>query len=323
MELKRHSNLTKIKELLHFKESGILLALIIMSALLSITTPNFLNQYNLGIVVRQASFVALVALGQTLVLITGGIDLSVGSIAGLSSILGAILMTSTPLNPYLCTLLAVLCGMFFGIINGVFIAKIGLNPFIVTLATGEAFAGLILVITKGYPVLGIPTSFKYLGQGMIGPVPVPVVILLIISLILIYILKNTPFGRYIYSIGGNESASKLVGIKVDKIKISVYAIAGALAALAGIIFVSRANAGQATIGASWLMPSVTAAIIGGTSLSGGEGTILGTLIGAILMGVLSNGIVLLNVSSYLERVIIGLVVLVAVIIDLVRKRNRS
>ncbi|MTI58448.1 MAG: ABC transporter permease [Firmicutes bacterium] len=323
MELKRHSNLIKIKELLHFKESGILLALIIMSALLSITTPNFLNQYNLGIVVRQASFVALVALGQTLVLITGGIDLSVGSIAGLSSILGAILMTSTPLNPYLCTLLAVLCGMFFGIINGVFIAKIGLNPFIVTLATGEAFAGLILVITKGYPVLGIPTSFKYLGQGMIGPVPVPVVILLIISLILIYILKNTPFGRYIYSIGGNESASKLVGIKVDKIKISVYAIAGALAALAGIIFVSRANAGQATIGASWLMPSVTAAIIGGTSLSGGEGTILGTLIGAILMGVLSNGIVLLNVSSYLERVIIGLVVLVAVIIDLVRKRNRS
>lgn len=323
MELKRHSNLTKVKELLHFKESGILLALIIMSVLLSIATPNFLNQYNLGIVVRQASFVALVALGQTLVLITGGIDLSVGSIAGLSSILGAILMTSTSLDPYLCTLLAVLCGMFFGIINGVFIAKIGLNPFIVTLATGEAFAGLILVITKGYPVLGIPASFKYLGQGMIGPVPVPVVILLIISLILIYILKNTPFGRYIYSIGGNESASKLVGIKVDEIKISVYAIAGALAALAGIIFVSRANAGQATIGESWLMPSVTAAIIGGTSLSGGEGTILGTLIGAILMGVLSNGIVLLNVSSYLERVIIGLVVLVAVIIDLVRKRNRS
>lgn len=322
MEIKTNK-LSEIKGFFNFKESGILLALIIMCIALSLATPNFLNQYNLGIVVRQASFVALVALGQTLVLITGGIDLSVGSVAGLSSILGAIIMTSTPINPYLAALIAILLGMIFGIINGVFISKIGLNPFIVTLATGEAFAGIILVITRGYPVLGIPPSFRYLGQGMVGPVPVPVVILILIAIVLAYILKNTPFGRYIYAIGGNEDAAKLVGIRVDKIKISVYALSGMLAALAGIIFVSRANAGQCTIGASWLMPSVTAAIIGGTSLSGGEGTILGTLIGAILMGVLANGIVLLNVSSYWERVIIGVVVLVAVIIDIIRKRNRN
>jgi ribose transport system permease protein len=311
-----------LKRFFQIKESGILLALIVMCVGLSVTTSTFLTQYNIGVVIRQASFVAIVALGETLVLLIGGIDLSVGYIAGLCSILGCLLMTTTNLDPYLCTLITLCIGLLFGTISGLFIAKMRLNPFIVTLAMGEVFAGLILVITKGYPVLNLPKKFTVLGQGMVGPVPIPVIIMLVLAVIMAYILHNTPFGRNIYAIGGNPSAARLVGIPVEKIKVSVYAISGMLAALAGMLFASRVNAGQPTTGAAWLMPTITAAIIGGTSLSGGEGTILGTILGAVFMGILANGIVLLDISAYWERVIIGAVVLIAVIMDILRSRKR-
>jgi ribose transport system permease protein len=311
-----------LKRIFQIKESGILLALICLCIVLSLMTSTFLSQYNIGIVIRQASFVALVALGETLVLLTGGIDLSVGSTAGLCGILGALLMTSTSIDPYICMFLTMGIGLLLGVLNGVFIAKVKLNPFIVTLATGEIYAGAILVITKGYPVLGIPPQFTYLGQGMIGPVPIPVIIMFIITVILAYTLSNTPYGRQIYAIGGNPFASRLVGIPVEKVKVSVYAISGMLSALAGMLFVSRMNAGQPTVGQGWLMPAITAAIIGGTSLNGGEGTILGTILGAIFMGILANGIVLLGVSAYWERVIIGAVVMLAVVIDILRGRKK-
>ncbi|MGV7224171.1 MAG: ABC transporter permease [Nitrospinales bacterium] len=315
--------MTAIKRFFQIKESGILLALIVMCVGLSVMTTTFLTQYNIGVVIRQASFVAIVALGETLVLLIGGIDLSVGYIAGLSSILGCLLMTSTNIDPYICTLIALGTGLIFGSISGLFIARMKLNPFIVTLAMGEVFAGLILVITKGYAVLNLPKKFTILGQGMVGPVPIPVIIMLILAVIMAYILRSTPFGRNIYAIGGNQFAARLVGIPVEKIKVGVYAISGMLAALAGMLFASRVNAGQPTAGAAWLMPIITAAIIGGTSLSGGEGTILGTILGAVFMGILANGIVLLDISAYWERVIIGAVVLVAVIIDMLRSRKKQ
>ncbi|HEY8391786.1 MAG TPA: ABC transporter permease [Capillibacterium sp.] len=308
---------------LKFRESGIILALLIMCFGLSLATPSFLTAFNLGMVIRQVSFTAIIALGQTLVLISGGIDLSVGGIAGLSAIVGTLLMTSTAMDPYLCALIAGLFGLFCGLLNGFLIAKIGLNPFIATLGTGEVFYGLILVLTKGYPVLGLPQKFLWLGQGMIGVVPVPVIIMILTAVIVAYILKNTPFGRYVYAIGGNESAANLVGINVPRVKISVFAISGFLAALSGMLYASRMAGGQPTTGQTWVMPTVTAAIIGGTSLAGGEGTILGTMVGAILMGVLTNGIVLLNISSYWERVIIGVVVILAVIIDIFRNKKEN
>ncbi len=310
------------KKMLQFKESGIFIALVLLTLILSLSTNKFLTPYNIGIVIRQVSFVAIVALGQTLVLLTGGIDLSVGNMAGLCSIVGALLMVSTPIDPYVCTFLAMLLGLCLGMISGFLVARVGLNAFIATLAMGEIFAGLVLVITKGYPITGIPEKFRFLGQGMLGLVPVPVIIMVLITAVLAYILKFTPYGRHIYAIGGNQFASRLVGIRVIRIKMSVYAISGMLSALAGIIFVSRMNAGQPTIGPSWLMPSVTAAIIGGTTLSGGEGTVLGTILGAIFMGVLANGIVLLDISVYWERVIIGVVVVAAVIIDIARSRSK-
>ena len=313
----------RLRRIFQIKESGIFLGLTVLCVTLSVMrSSTFLTQYNIGIVIRQVSFVAIVALGETLVLLIGGIDLSVGHIAGLCSILGSLLMTSTPIDPYICTIITLLIGLLFGATSGVVIARVHLNPFIVTLAMGEVYAGVILVITKGHPVLGLPKKFTVLGQGMVGPVPIPVIIMLIITIILAYTLKNTPFGRNIYAIGGNQFAARLVGIPVEKIKVSVYAISGMLAGLAGMLFASRMNAGQPTIGAGWLMPTITAAIIGGTSLSGGEGTILGTILGAIFMGILANGIVLLGISAYWERVIIGAVVLVAVIMDILRSRKK-
>jgi ribose transport system permease protein len=308
-------------KLVRFREGGVLLALVVLALLLTIGTSKFLTPYNLGIVVRQIAFVAVVAMGQTLVLLTGGIDLSVGSIAGLCSILGAMLMTSTQLDPFLCALLAVLAGGLLGAVNGVLIAYLRVNAFIATLAMGEVFAGLVLTITKGYPVTGIPESFGFLGRGTLAFLPVPAVIMLVGAAVLTFFLSRVPHGRNIYAVGGNEAAARLAGINVGLVKLSVYSLSGVFAALAGMMFVSRANAGQPTIGPSWLLPSVTAAILGGTSLVGGEGTMLGTIFGATLMGILANGIVLMDISPYWERVIIGAVVITAVLVDLFRVKK--
>ena len=311
----------RLLPLLRFREGGVLLALILLCLLLTLGTDKFLTPYNLGIVVRQIAFVATIALGQTLVLLTGGIDLSVGTLAGLCSIIGSLLMVSTKLDPYLCAFLATLLGAGLGGLNGVLISYLKMNPFIVTLAAGEVFAGLVLVVTKGYPVTGIPESYRVLGQGMLGFVPVPAIAMLVIALVLTFVLNRMPYGRSIYALGGNESAARLAGIDVKKVKFSVYLLSGFLAAFVGMMFVSRMNAGQPTIGPSWLLPSITAAILGGTSLSGGEGTMIGTIIGATLMGVLANGIVLMNISPYWERVIIGAVVIAAVLIDRFREKK--
>lgn len=307
--------------LVRFREGGVLLALVALVLLMSAGTSRFLTPYNLGIVVRQVAFVVTVAMGQTLVLLTGGIDLSVGSTAGLCGVVGAILMTSTPLDPYLCAALAVLLGGLLGAVNGALVGHARVNPFIATLATGEVFAGLVLTITRGYPVTGIPEGFGFLGRGTLGFLPVPAVIALAAAAILGFFLGRVPLGRSIYAVGGNSAAARLAGIDTGAVKMCVYVLSGVLAALAGVMFVSRANAGQPTIGPSWLLPSITASVLGGTSLLGGEGTILGTVLGATLMGVLANGIVLLDVSPYWERVIIGAAVIAAVLVDLLRARR--
>jgi ribose transport system permease protein len=301
------------------KESGIILAILLMGAFIAVSNPNFLTPYNIQVVARQVSFIAVVAAGQTLVLLLGGIDLSVGAIAGLSAILGAMMMTGGGLDPFLAMAIAVLFGFACGLVNGVMIARLKLNAFIVTLATGEVFAGAILVITKGYAITGVPKVFQVVGQGNLWGLPIPVAIMFVIYLGLGWVTRNTPFGRNVFAIGGNRDAARFSGLRVERVEALVYGLSGAAAALAGMMFVSRMNAGQPTIGASWLMPSITAAIIGGTSLSGGVGTMFGTLLGATFMAVLGNGIVLMNVSSYWERVIIGFFVIVAVIVDLVRR----
>ncbi|WP_084506796.1 ABC transporter permease [Geminicoccus roseus] len=303
-----------------WEASGILVALIVLVVVLGLTTPSFLSQYNLSVVARQASFVGLVALGQTLVLLMGGIDLSVGAAAGLSAIVGALLMTALGVHPYLALPITLLFGMCLGFINGFFVARLRLNPFIVTLASWEVFAGLTLVITKGAPIRPLDPDFRVFGQGSILGVPVPVVIFLVAGAILTYVLAKTRFGRNIYAVGGNREAATLVGIRVWRVEFLVFGLAGMFAALAGMLYASRMDAGQPSVGEGWLMGAITAAILGGTSLRGGQGSIVGTILGALLMAVLANSIVLLNVSGYWERVIVGLVVLIAILADLLRRR---
>ncbi len=310
----------KLGKVFNSTESGIFGVLIGMCLLLTFIAPSFADSYNMGVLVRQFSFVAIIAMGQTLVLLTRGIDLSVGAIAGLSGIISAWLMLNTGFNPYICLVLSLLFGALCGSINGMLITKLNLNPFIVTLAMGEIFFGFIMVITQGWPLSGIPQNVLFLGQGMVGPAPVPGIIMILLGIALIYILTSTPFGRHIYAIGGNESAAKLVGIRIDRAKIMVYALSGTFAALAGVLMMLRLGAGQPQIGEGWLMASITAAIIGGTSLMGGQGKIIGTIFGAALMGVLANAIVLLSISAYWERVIVGIVVLLAITLDQFRAR---
>ena len=304
----------------NWEASGILVALIALIFVVSIASPNFLTSYNLGVVARQASFVGLVALGQTLVLLIGGIDLSLGAAAGLSAIIGSLVLTRLSVPVHLAIPLTVMFGFSLGLANGFFVGLLRLNPFIVTLASWEIFAGLTLVITEGYPIRPLGKSFRFYGQGTIGGLPVPVIIFFVACLVLAFVLTQTRFGRDIYAVGGNKDAARLVGIRVWRVELIVFGLAGALAALAGILYASRMDSGQPSVGEGWLMGAITAAIIGGTSLRGGQGSVIGTLFGALLMAVLGNAIVLLNVSGFWERVIIGMTVLVAILVDLFRRR---
>ena len=303
----------------------IILFILAYAAVLSVVSPNFLSAYNIGIIFKQMSFVGIAALGQTLVLILAGIDLSIGSTACLGGIFFALLMTKTTMNPILVIVLVLIAGGLIGYLNGLIITKLNLTPFIVTLAVSEISKGFVLVITKGSTIQGIKGNILQLGQGMLGAVPVPIIIFVLLCLLVTYVLRFTPFGRELFAIGGNPAAARLVGIQVKKKTRLVYMLSGTFAAFAGIMIACRYNSGQPTIGETWVMSSITAAVIGGTSMSGGIGSAFGTLVGALLMQLLQNSIVILNVSQYWEQVMTGGVVLIAVAIDALRTiaRNKS
>ena len=307
--------------LARFEAMGILAALLVLCSLLAVLNPNFSSSYNLTTVIRQASFVGIIALGQTLVLLIGGIDLSVGAAAGLSAIIGSLMLARFGVNPYAVIPLTCLFGFVVGSINGGLIAYARLNPFIVTLASWQVLAGLTLVITEGSPVRPLGQTFQIFGKGEIFGISGPVIAFVALALVLAFVLNRTPFGRNIYAIGGNRPAAVLVGIAVRRVEMVVFGLSGAFAALSGILYASRMDSGQPSVGEGWLMPAITAAIIGGVSLRGGQGTVTGVVAGTLLMAVLDNGIVLLNISSYWQRVIIGCVVLLAVLVDLVRRQR--
>ena len=303
-----------------WEASGVMVALTIIVFALSLATDNFLSSFNVSLVIRTAAFVGLVALGQTLVLMVGGIDLSVGAGAGLSAIVGAIALTQWGLHPWLVIPFTMAFGFFLGAINGTFVSVLRLNPFIVTLATWEIFAGLTLVITEGYPIRPLGESFTVFGKGEVLGIPVPVLIFVAAALVLIWMLAQTRFGRNIFAVGGNRDAAVLAGISAWRVEFIAYGLSGMLASMAGILFASRMDGAQPSVGEGWLMGAITAAILGGTSLRGGQGSIVGTVLGALLLTVLANGTVLMNVSGFWQRVIVGAVVLLAVLVDLLRRR---
>lgn len=291
---------------------GLILIIIIITAI----NPSFLSMSNILNVLRQVSINALIAFGMTFVILTGGIDLSVGSILALTGAVTAGMMASG-IDPILAMLLGLFLGAVLGAINGVIIAKGKVAPFIATLATMTIYRGLTLVYTEGRPISGLGDSmgFQMLGKGYFLGIPIPVVTMLVSFGILYFILKKTTFGRRVYAVGGNEEASVLSGINADRIKIYVYSLVGALAALASLILTSRLNSAQPTAGQMFELDAIAAVVLGGTSLTGGRGWIVGTLIGALIIGVLNNGLNLIGVSSFFQQVVKGAVILLAVLLD--------
>lgn len=294
----------------------IFFVLVLLCIALSIMKPSFGSQYNISTLSRTIAFTTIVAFGQTLVLLTGGIDLSVAGIAGMSGILAAWMMVNTSLSPMICIPIIIVLAFICGSLNGLLITKMKMVPFVVTLASGSIFTGVIYVITKGSPIMGIPKTATILGQGMLFDIiPYPAIAMALLGIVLIYMLKYTPFGRYIYAVGGNENAARIAGIKVGQVTTIVYGLSSTMAAIAGILITCRLGTAQPTVGSDWVMPSVTAACIGGTSLSGGRGGIVGSIVGGIFMSVISNAIVIMEISPYWEKVIIGIVILIAIAID--------
>ncbi|MDN9011781.1 ABC transporter permease subunit [Brevibacillus laterosporus] len=297
---------------------GPLLGLFLLVIILSVVSSDFLTVSNIFNVLRQVSINALIAFGMTFVILTGGIDLSVGSTLALSSALSAGLMASGG-DPFLAIVVGLLAGLVMGAFNGILVAKGNVAPFIATLATMTVFRGLTLVYTEGKPITGLPDSFGLVGKSFFLQIPMPVIWMLLSFVALYFILKHTTFGRHVYALGSNEEATRLSGVSTAKVKIWVYSISGLFASLAGIILTSRLNSAQPTAGTSYELDAIAAVVLGGTSLSGGKGWIVGTLIGAMIIGVLNNGLNLLNVSSFYQLVAKGAVILIAVLLDRSKK----
>jgi ribose transport system permease protein len=298
------------------QQIGSLIGLVLIVVVISILNPSFLAPSNLFNILRQVSINALIAFGMTFVILTGGIDLSVGSILALSSAIVAGMLAGGT-DAFLAMGAGILSGLVMGIINGVIIARGKIAPFIATLATMTVFRGLTLVYMDGRPITGLGDNmmFQMLGRGYFFGIPVPAVTMLIAFGVLYFVLKKTTFGRRTFAIGGNEEAALLSGINVNRMKVMIYGISGLLAALAGIILASRLDSAQPTAGSSYELDAIAAVVLGGTSLSGGKGWIVGTLIGALIIGVLNNGLNLLGVSSFFQQVVKGLVILLAVLLD--------
>lgn len=302
-----------------FEKMYALLGLVLLSVILSILSPYFLTTDNLLSIALQTAIIAIIALGQVYVIISGGIDLSVGSILALSGVVSAQLLVAGWSTP-MAIVAGVLAGAILGFINGLVITKGKLPPFIVTLGMMGVARGLSLVLTDGLPVSGLPESFTKLGNETLFFIPIPVIFLIIVGIIAAFILSKTVFGRYVYSIGSNEEAAQLSGISVNFHKLMIYVVCGVLSGLAGVLMTARLVSAQPSAGMGYELDAIAAVVIGGASLIGGVGTVGGTIIGAFIMGVLRNGLNLLNVSPFWQQIAIGVVIVLAVYVDQIRRK---
>ncbi len=287
------------------------------------SSPYFFSAGNLLNITLQASITAIIAAGMTFVILTAGIDLSVGSLVAFSGVLTASLL-KIDLPLYLVFPIAILGGLMFGVLSGwiagIFVTKFNITPFIVTLALMTIWRGAAFVYTQGRPVWELPDIFSYLGEGRILGIPFPTIIMIIVFIISHIVLTKTKFGRYVYAVGGNLEAARLAGINTNFVLISVYIISGVLSAVSGILLASRVNSGQPNAGLMYELDVIAAVVVGGTSLFGGRGTIIGTFIGAMLIAVLRNGLNLMNVGSYVQQIVVGVVILLAVLLDQLRQK---
>ncbi|MGT2744384.1 ABC transporter permease subunit [Streptococcus phocae subsp. phocae] len=301
----------------YLSELTTLMALIGLMVVITVMNPNFLTTNNLLNLLLQVTANGFIAFGMTFVILTGGIDLSVGSMLALSSALSAGLIASGVPVP-IAIVLAVGLGALFGMLNGLLVAYGRLAPFIVTLATMTIFRGATLVYTNGNPVTkGLTDSFlfQFLGQGYVVGIPFPVILMAIVFVLLYVLLHKTAFGKSVYALGGNEKAAYISGVNLNKVKVMIYTISGMMAAISGLIVTSRLSSAQPTAGTTYEMDAIAAVVLGGTSLAGGKGRILGTLIGALIIGVLNNGLNIIGVSAFWQQVVKGVVILIAVLLD--------
>ena len=313
----------RVTTLLQVRELNVLTALLVVVALISFSTPYFLTTDNLMGVFRSFSLIAIMSIGMVMVIITGGIDLSVGSVMGLSSLVTALGFQSGLPTP-VCMIGGLATGLLFGLFNGVLITVIRLPPFIATLGSLSIGRGLMYIITHGVPLTpDTPDIFAELGQGYVGLVPVPVVIMIAMTVLFSVLMRKTRFGRHVYATGGNETAARLSGVKTGRVKLLVYMLSGLIAGLAGIVSFSRYLSAEPASGFGAELDVIAAAAIGGASLAGGVGSVEGAIIGAALAGIIANGVVLMNINTYAQQAITGAVILIAVSLDVWRSRNKG
>lgn len=315
MEMKKN-NIGKI-----LSNYGTYIAFVLLFVLLSIISPAFLTYTNIINILRQISVIGIIAVGMTFVIATGGIDLSVGAIEALAGVISTSMLLGDSQTPLVVAVgTGLLMGLICGAFSGFFIAILKVQEFIATLATMTIVRGLCYVYTNGRPITGFRDDFKVIGKGMAGIIPVPVLIYLLIVIIGIILLNFSKFGRHVLAVGGNERAAIVSGIQAARVKFICYLISGVTSAMAGIVLAARTQTGQPVAGDGAELDAITAVVIGGASLSGGSGSVLGSVIGMLIIGVMTNGLDLLNVSSYYQKVIKGVIILVAVLADRAKKK---
>ena len=301
------------------------MVLIIMFVIACIGSPYFLDVYNIQSLLRDLAIIGMIGIAQSLLLLVGELDLSVGKIATLCGILSGMLMIYAKINPWLALVCGLIFGIIFGLLNGLIITKLRLNSMVATIGMQGVYGGINLVLTKGKAITGIPEQIQFLGKGSLGIVPMPFIFCIIVLLLVLFLVKKTKTGRYIYAIGNSREAATILGIKVDQIRVFIYVVVGLISSLAGLLYVCRLGSAQSTLGESWPMNSIAASVIGGVSLNGGIGNPAGALIGAAIISIISNMIVLFGVNAYWQQAVSGIVVVLAIsfssIMEIIRERR--
>lgn len=305
-----------------YSKYGIFVILIVAVIVASLLSDTFLTPRNISNIIRQNAVVMIIAFGAQMVLITGEVDLSPGSVCAFAGVLSTVTMLKTG-NPIIALLVGILVGAIFGFFNGLIVTACGIPSFIMTLASQFIGRGAVLAYTNAQPVNGFDSSYTIFGQGVVAGIPMPILIMAIVLIFYWILMNRKRFGRYVYAVGGNEDAARASGINTKMIKIKAFLFAGAAAGLAGVILMSRLNSGQPTGGDQYEFDAITAAIIGGTSMSGGVGKVYGTVVGALFVGVLLNIMTQMDVSAYYQKIVKGAIIALAVIIDAQVRRMKK
>lgn len=318
---RRASAQGRVRSLVAAREAGLAGVIVLLVMFLALRSPYFLTGGNLVVVGRQASLSLLIAIGMTFVIVAGGIDLSVGSTVALVSILTGEFMVTLQFSPIIAAVLALVCGLVVGLVNGVIVATTAIPPFVVTLGMLAVARGLALGITQGSTISGLPADFLILGQGFLAGIPIPVWIAAGVAVVAHLVLSRTRFGRNVFFVGSNEQAAVLSGIRVRRTKIAIFVIAAGLAGLEAVIETARLSVGQPSAGTGYELVAIGAVVIGGASLFGGEGSILGTVLGTLLLALIQNGLILLGISAYWQQVFSGAIIVAAVALNMWRQRR--